>query len=194
LAAVERFRATVEMFRQLDDRFGGGHARPALIQYLKADAGRLLNGQYTETTGRALFSAVAEATLLAAWMSYDSMPAGTLAQRHFVQALALAQTGGDRLLGASILDAMSHQVTYLGRYGEAANLARAAKTGTQGSATPTLVSHFYTMEARALARIGDANGCDRALANAMREFERGAPDNDPECFDTLTRRSASYTW
>ncbi len=179
LADVERFRATVEMFRQLDDRYGGGHARTALIQYLDADAGRLLNGQYNETTGRALLSAVAEATLLAAWMSYDSMPADTRAQRYFVQALALAQAGGDRLLGASILDAMSHQATYLGRYGEAANLARAAKTGTQGIATPTLVSHFHTMEARALARIGDAKGCDRALADAVREFERRTPDNDP---------------
>jgi len=179
LADVERFRATVEMFRQLDDRFGGGHARTALIQYLNADADRLLNGQYTQTIGRALFSAVAEATLLAAWMSYDSMPGAALAQRYFVQALALAQAGGDRLLGASILDAMSHQATYLGRYSEAANLARAARTGTQGIATPTLVSHFHTMEARALARIGDATGCDRALADAVHEFERRTPDSDP---------------
>ena len=74
------------------------------------------------------------------------MPGSALAQRYFVQALALAQAGGDRLLGASILDAMSHQATYLGRFGEAANLARAARTGTQGIATPTLVSHFHTME------------------------------------------------
>jgi hypothetical protein len=180
LADVARFRATVDVFRQLDDRFGGGHARTALIQYLHADAGRLLNGQYIETTGRALFSAVAEATLLAAWMSYDSMPTGTLAQRYFVQALALAQAGGDRLLAASILDAMSHQATYLGQYGEAANLARAARTGTQGVATPTLASHFHTMEARALARLGDAKACDRALADAVREYERRTPGNDPE--------------
>jgi transcriptional regulator with XRE-family HTH domain/tetratricopeptide (TPR) repeat protein len=178
-ADVDRFRATAEMFGQIDDRFGGGHARTALLQYLSADAGRLLNGRYTEATGQALFSAVAEATLLAAWMSYDSMPGSALAQRYFVQALALAQGGGDRLLGASILDAMSHQATYLGRFGEAANLARAAKAGTQGTATPTLVSHFYTMEARALARMGDAGSCDHALAEAVREFERRTPGNDP---------------
>ena len=35
---VERFRATVEMFAQLDDRFGGGHARQSLIQYLSSVA------------------------------------------------------------------------------------------------------------------------------------------------------------
>ena len=179
---VERFRATVDMFTQLDDRFGGGHARAALIQYLSTDAERLLRGRYTDSAGRALFSAVAEATLLAAWMSYDSMPGSALAQRYFIQALSLAQAGGDRLLGASVLDAMSHQATYLGRFGEAASLARAANTGTQRVATPTLTSHYHTMEARALARMGDAKGCDRALADAVREFERSRPDNDPAWF------------
>ncbi|MGI8448569.1 MAG: helix-turn-helix domain-containing protein [Streptosporangiaceae bacterium] len=74
MADIDRFRATVAMFTQLDDRFGGGHARAPLVQYLSADAERLLHGRYTDAVGQALFSATAEATLLAAWMSYDSMP------------------------------------------------------------------------------------------------------------------------
>jgi hypothetical protein len=161
LADVARFRATVDMFVQLDNRFGGRHARTALIQYLSADAERLLHGRYTGAVGQALFSATAEATLLAAWMSYDSMPGSALAQRYFIQALALAQAGNDRLLGASVLDAMSHQATYTGRFGEAANLARAAATGTRGVSTATLASHFHAMEARALARLGDAKVLQR---------------------------------
>jgi hypothetical protein len=180
IADVDRFRATVGMFGQLDDRFGGGHARQALIQYLSTDAARLLNGRYSEDVGREMFSATAEATLLAAWMSYDSAPGSSLAQRYFIQALALAQAGDDKLLGASILDAMSHQATYTGRFREAANLARAAMTGTRGTGTPTLNAHFHAMEARALARLGDAKGCDSALAEAVREFERRTPENDPE--------------
>jgi hypothetical protein len=111
----------------------------------------LLHGRYTEKVGRALFSATAEATLLAAWMSYDSAPGSSLAQRYFVQALALAQAGDDRLLGASVLDAMSHQATYTGRFREAASLANAAMAGTRGIVTATLTAHFHTMEARALA-------------------------------------------
>jgi transcriptional regulator with XRE-family HTH domain len=176
---VERFQVTVESFRQLDDRFGGGHTRSALIQYLSVDGDRLLRGRFTGMVGSALFSSVAEATLLAAWMSYDSAPRSALAQRYFIQALALAQAAGDRLLRASILDAMSHQATFTGRFGEAANLARAARTGTAGVATATLTAHFHTMEARALARLGDARGCDRALAEAVREFERRTPEDDP---------------
>ena len=182
LGDVERFRVTMEAFKQLDDRFGGGHARQALIQYLSSDGERLLRGRYTEAVGRALFSSVAEATLLAAWMSYDSAPRSALAQRYFIQALALAQAGGDRLLGAGILDAMSHQATYTGRFTEAASLARAARTGTTEIATATLTAHFHTMEARALARLGDAKACDRALAEAVREWERRSPQDDPGWF------------
>jgi tetratricopeptide (TPR) repeat protein len=74
---------------------------------------------------------------------------------------------------------MSHQATYTGRFREAANLAKAAMTGTRGIATPTLTAHFHTMQARALARLGDAKGCDRSLAEAVREFERRNPDDDP---------------
>jgi tetratricopeptide (TPR) repeat protein len=180
LADVDRFRATLGMFVQLDDRFGGGHARDALIQYLRTDGERLLRGQYSDAVGRALLSATAEATLLAAWMSYDSMPGSSLAQRYFIQALALAQAGGNRLLGASVLDAMSHQATFMGRFAEAANLARAAATGTRGTATATLVAHFHMMEARALACLGDGRGCDHALSQAVAHFERRNLEDDPE--------------
>jgi hypothetical protein len=176
---VARFRATVDMFGQLDDRYGGGHARQALIQYLSTDGERLLRGRCTELVARAMFSAVAEAALLAAWMTYDSAPVGGLAQRYFIQALALAQAGDDRLLGASILDAMSHQATYIGRFTEAANLARAAQAGTRGLATPTQTAHFHMMEARALARLGDAKACDAALSEAARMFDQRHPDDDP---------------
>lgn len=179
---VGRFQATVEMFGKLDDRFGGGHARQALIQYLDGDGGRLLRGRCPEGVRTALLSAVAAATLLAAWMSYDSAPLSGLAQRYFTQALGLAQAAGDRLLGAGILDAMSHQATYTGRFQEAANLARAARTGTTGIATASLTAHFHAMEARALARLGDAKACDRALAEAVREFERRRPEDDPGWF------------
>jgi len=179
---VGRFRATAELFAQLDDRFGGGHAREALIQYLSTDGERLLRGRYTESVGSVLLSAVAEAALLAAWMTYDARPRSAYAQRYFIQALGLANAAGDRLLGAGILDAMSHQATYTGRFGEAANLARAARTGTSGIATATLTAHFHTMEARALARLGDAKACDRALAEAVREFEWRNPGDDPQWF------------
>jgi transcriptional regulator with XRE-family HTH domain len=69
---VERVRLTTAMFAEMDNRFGGGHARHALIQFLADDVAQLLTGQFTEHVGLDLFSSVAEAALLAAWMAYDS--------------------------------------------------------------------------------------------------------------------------
>ncbi|WOT34284.1 hypothetical protein [Streptomyces coeruleorubidus] len=125
---VEMIRSTADAFSILDGRFGGGHARRALIQYLHTDVRPMLDGKYSDVVGRELHSAVAEALLLAGWMSYDSGLHG-IAQRYFIQALRMTQAAGDRLLGGSILSAMSHQATFVGRYREAATLARAAFTG-----------------------------------------------------------------
>lgn len=179
MSDVEAVRATVDMFVDMDNRFGGGHARRALIQYLDSDVRELLRARATEQVGRALFSTVAEGTLLAAWMSYDSGHHG-LAQRYFVQALRLAQTADDRRVAGSILSAMSHQATFLGRYAEAANLARAALLGTQNHGTATMTAQFRAMEARALARLGDEAGCSSALSAATSVFERHNPGEDPE--------------
>jgi hypothetical protein len=176
---VERVQATVDAFAHLDNQFGGGHARRALIQYLRTDVSALLAGQYGEATGRALHSTVAEAALLGAWMSYDAGVHG-LAQRYFIQALRLAHAADDVLLAGSILDAMSHQATFLGRFHEAANLARAARHGTAGRATPTLTAHFHAMEARALAAGGDRVGSHRSLSEAVRVFDRRRPGDDPD--------------
>jgi hypothetical protein len=155
------------------------------VQYLSADAGRMLNGKYNDAVGRQLFAAVGEAMMLAAWMAYDSAPASALAQGYFVQGLALAQAGNDRLLGAGILDAMSHQARFLGRYTEA------ALQGTRGLATPTLAAHFHAMEARALARLQDTKACGHALSESMREFERANPQDDPPWFQYFNESELS---
>ncbi|UGY95223.1 hypothetical protein [Streptomyces gobiensis] len=179
LADVATVKTTSDMFAQLDDRFGGEHARHALIQYLSRHVATLLAGQYTESVGRALLATVAESTLLAAWMSYDSGHHG-LAQRYFIQALRLAQDGGDRRLAGSILSAMSHQATFLGRFDHAATLARAARMGISGVATPTLNAQFHAMEARALARTGDNRACELALSEATRALDGRNSGDEPE--------------
>ncbi|KAA5836388.1 XRE family transcriptional regulator [Saccharopolyspora hirsuta] len=171
-------QSMTEMFDRLDGQHGGGHARRALIEFLRTDLAALLRGSYSDETGRELFKVASQATLLGAWMSYDAGLHG-LAQRYFIQALKLAESTGDRLRGASILDAMSHQATFLGKYREAANLARAARMGTETAGSPSASAHFYAMEARALARLGDAAECDRAMSAAVREFERRNPEDDP---------------
>lgn len=179
LADVDVIKSTSGMFAQLDDRFGGGHARHAVIHYLSREVVPLLNGRYKESVGQALFATVAEATLLAGWMSYDACHHG-LAQRYFLQALRFAQDGKDRRLAGSILSAMSHQATFLGHYTPAATLARAARMGISGVATPTLMAQFHAMEARALARTGDRRACEQALAEATKALESRNSGDEPE--------------
>ncbi|MEW2409932.1 hypothetical protein [Streptomyces griseoviridis] len=179
LGDVAAVKTTADMFAQLDDRFGGDHARRSVIQYLSNDVVPLLRGSYSDAVGRALYSTVAEATLLAGWMSYDACHHG-LAQRYFLQALRLAQDANDRRLAGSILSAMSHQATFLGRYTEAATLARAALMGIAQVATPTLRAQFHAMEARALARTGDVRACEAALAAAMRALASRNDEEEPE--------------
>ncbi|SDD66086.1 hypothetical protein [Streptomyces prasinopilosus] len=179
LGDVAAIKTTADMFAQLDDQFGGDHARHAVIQYLSNDVAPLLRGRYTEQVGRALFSTVAEATLLAGWMSYDACHHG-LAQRYFLQALRLAQDANDRRLAGSILSAMSHQATFLGRYTQAATLARAALMGISPVATPTLRAQFHAMEARALARTGDVAACETALSAATKALESRNNEDEPE--------------
>ncbi|WP_329364563.1 hypothetical protein OG896_11050 [Streptomyces sp. NBC_00669] len=179
LTDVAVIKSTGDTFAMLDDRFGGEHARHAVVQYLSHDVAPLLHGRYADNVGRALFSTVAEVTLLSAWMSYDAGQHG-LAQRYFLQALRFAQDSGDRRLAGSILSAMSHQATFLGHFTQAATLARAARMGISGVATPTLMAQFHAMEARALARTGDRHACELALAEAARHLDRRNDGDEPE--------------
>jgi hypothetical protein len=103
-----------------------------------------------------------------------------IAQRYFIQALKLSDFADNQLLGGSILDAMSHQATYLGRSADAVNLARAARSGTRGIATPGVTAHFHAMEARGLAVGGDSAGASKALNSAVRVFEKREPGTDPD--------------
>ncbi len=184
-ADVARVRASVTLLAELDNRFGGAHARSSLVHFLDRDAASLLTGRYTDAVGRELHAAIAEASLLAAWTSYDCGLHG-LAQRYFLQALRLAQSAADRRLACSVLSAMSHQAAYLGHVTDAANLARAAHGGLRDAATPALTAQFLSMEARALARAGDARGCGTVLVAAERAFQAPELGRDPEFISYFT--------
>ncbi|MCZ9339417.1 regulator, partial [Streptomyces sp. TRM76130] len=45
-------RSVGDLFRSLDDRYGGGHARQALVRYLEHELEPMLRGSYGEQAGR----------------------------------------------------------------------------------------------------------------------------------------------
>ncbi|MBE1485214.1 sporulation protein [Plantactinospora soyae] len=182
MAEVEAICGTNKMFMQLDFQYGGGHARSALAQYFTAEVLPLLDGKFTESVGKRLFSAASEVAQLLGWTAYDAGRHG-LAQRYLIQALRLAQAGQDRVMGSRILSNLSHQANYLGRFTEAAQLARAAQEGGKETASATVMTMLLSMEARALAGSGDEKACAAVLVGAETIFGRRKPSDDPPWID-----------
>lgn len=75
---------------------------------------------------------------------------------------------------------MSHQAPYLGDFGQAVQLARAAQVGAKDAASATTMAMFLAMEARAHAGNGDDEACSRAFAEAERFFEKSDLADDPK--------------
>ncbi|MFJ8857257.1 regulator [Streptomyces sp. NPDC102451] len=174
---VAALRSVGELFRTLDNAYGGGHARQALVRYLEHEAEPMLRGSYGETMGRRLFSAAADLTRLAGWTSYDIAAHG-LAQRYFVQALRLAQAAGDRAYGAFVLITMSRQAVYLGHGREAVQLARVAQQGIGSSAPPVVMALMHSVEARGHGVLGENRQCVAALVRAERALGISRPGDD----------------
>ncbi len=182
-----RIRGTVRAFTDLDFQFGGGHTRKLLLFYWKSEIVPALRQRYPESIRRDIFAAAADAAEVLGWSAYDAGRHGA-AQRYFVQGLRLAREADDVLMSGQILSNLSHQANYLGRFSQAAQFARAAQSACAGVAPATVSTMFLTMEARALASVGDASGCIAVLHRAEQVFERRDPNKDPdwiEYFDEL---------
>jgi tetratricopeptide (TPR) repeat protein len=174
---VAAVRAVGDLFRSLDDAYGGGHARQALIRYLESEAEPMLRGRYGESIGRVLFGAVADLTRLAGWTSFD-IGAHGLAQRYFVQSLRLSQAANDRLLGGFILVTMSRQAVYLGHGREAVQLARVAQQGVGASAPAAVQALLQAAEARGHAVLADSRAAAAALVRAERALQASRPGDE----------------
>ncbi|MCX4761427.1 regulator [Streptomyces sp. NBC_01275] len=174
---ISALRSVGELFRTLDDMYGGGHARQALVRYLEHECEPMLRGSYGEQTGRRLFGAAADLTRLAGWTSFDIAAHG-LAQRYFVQALRLSQAAGDRAYGSFVLVTMSRQAVYLGHGREAVQLARVAQQGVGTGAPPVVQALLHAAEARGHGVLGEVRACTAALVRAERALEAAKTGDD----------------
>ncbi|MFK0253115.1 regulator [Streptomyces sp. NPDC090445] len=174
---IAALRSVSDLFKTLDQTYGGGHARQALVRYLEHEAEPMLRGTYGETTGRRLFAAAADLTRLAGWTSYDIAAHG-LAQRYFVQALRLAQAAADRPYGAYVLVTMSRQAVYLGHGREAVQLARVAQQGVGSGPPPQVQALLHASEARGHAVLGEVRAATASLVRAERALGAARPGDD----------------
>jgi len=180
MADIAAIREVTRSFGELDNRFGGGRVRSAVVKYLDTAVTPLLHdGSYGEAVGKELAVATAELTRLAGWMAYDLEQHG-LAQRYLLQALRLAHGAGDHGLGSEILAGMSHQAIYIGQAAHALDLARAAQHSARRAGLHTMMASCHVQEAHAFAVLGDATRSRDALSEAESAFGRRRVQEEPE--------------
>ncbi|MFD5616479.1 transcriptional regulator [Kitasatospora sp. NPDC127060] len=174
---VEGIRALTTMFREADNRLGGGVTRKAVVATMH-DANALLDtATYTEDVGKQLFRAVADLGSVAGWMSFDAGKHGS-AQRLFVVALHAATEGGDKALGAHILQCMARQMSHLDHIKDALDLLALAQYGSRHQAGPATKALLAALESRFRAIDGHLPESDAAAAAAETAFERTDPGDD----------------
>ncbi|MFC4897895.1 hypothetical protein ACFQVD_26305 [Streptosporangium amethystogenes subsp. fukuiense] len=187
---VERIRAMTRHMGDLDDLYGGGHARRAAAAYLVHDVAPLLHG----TAGRArpdLFRAAAELTYLAAYMAMDAGVQG-LALRYYVQTVRLADEAGDRVLRATSLRSMAVQARELGHNREALALADAAASALGGRAPGRTVAWVTGMQAEAHAGVADRWDALALLRQTEAQLERVDSMPDSELVGNYRRESLEH--
>lgn len=120
-ADVDRIRGVRRQLKAIDNAHGGGAAFPMAAAYLRREVAPLLSGRYDNSTGQALFGAVAELSLDVGWMAYDA-GGHRLGRRYMTSALRLSHAAEDRLFGGRVLAAISHQALHPGQVALAVDL------------------------------------------------------------------------
>lgn len=166
-------------FQQMDIFQGGGSGRLVLAAYMNEHVYPLLRRTYTDDVRYALAGAAAEQTYLLGWMAFDNGENGA-AQRYLIQALRLAEESKDAALGAHVLAGMADQATLLGHPREGRRLAQAGRQGLSKADSPACLADLWTLEARALATLGDTTGTAHAINEAERAFDHIEHDSEPE--------------
>jgi len=194
-AEVDVVWSMCHAFADADHRLGGGYARTTLIHYVNQVVLPLLDGTYPDAVGRLLMAATARLCDLAGFMAFDSDAQG-LGQRHYIQALRLAQASRDRALGAHILADMAMQAHYMDNAVEACSLARAGQRAAKDSGSYSSLARCCAMEARAHARQGDGKQCGQAMSRAEHALEHVRAEDEPFWirFFTATQLQAEFAY
>lgn len=163
-ADLDELRDAADDARRWDSKYGGGNWKAnSVTDCLEHRAAPLLQGSFSDTVGRELFSVTAELSRLAGWTAFD-VGQHDAAQRHFVQALRLARAGGDVQLGCYVLTTMAMQALMRGFASEAIDMAQGAFERARHDAVPRVLAFTKLIEARAHAREHNARAASRALA------------------------------
>ncbi|MGW2866454.1 hypothetical protein [Streptomyces sp. NPDC001205] len=164
-ADVAAVRDMVKLFMDMDEKHGGQHGRSAFVQYLVTDVASLCRSRFASEDVRAEALSIASAGAhLAGWKAYDSGEQG-LAQRYYLQSLALARASGIPGQDGFVMRTMSQQGMKLHRPEHCLALAATGWDRAKGRVDQQVEALFAVTHAHALAKTGQRQ---RALADVDR--------------------------
>ncbi|WP_307826585.1 tetratricopeptide repeat protein [Streptomyces pactum] len=150
---VHMVTAMTERISELDDQFGGRHARPMAAAFLVNSVAPYLKADAPESVRKAMMSAASDLCYLTGYMAVDEGLHG-LAQRYYLKALELAGAAEDHLTYCTTLRGMSVQAVDLGHGQTAMRLADAASAASP-AAGPRMRAFLAGQQAHAAAQTGD---------------------------------------
>ncbi|MFH8367610.1 transcriptional regulator [Streptomyces sp. NPDC018031] len=150
---VHMVTAMTERISELDDQFGGRHARPMAAAFLVSSVAPYLRAEAPENVRKAMMSAASDLCYLTGYMAVDEGLHG-LAQRYYLKALELAGASEDHLTYCTTLRGMSVQAVDLGHGRTAMRLADAAAAASP-AAGPRMRAFLAGQQAHAAAQTGD---------------------------------------
>ncbi|MGA5128938.1 tetratricopeptide repeat protein [Streptomyces olivoreticuli] len=152
MSDVDMVIAMTERVSDLDDQFGGRHARPMAAAFLVNTVAPYLRADAPEPVRQAMMSAASDLCYLTGYMAVDEGVHG-LAQQYYVKALELAGASGDHLTYCTTLRGMSVQAVDLGHGREAVRLGDAAAAASP-QAGPRMRAFLAGQQAHAAAQTG----------------------------------------
>ncbi|MEU5161275.1 tetratricopeptide repeat protein [Streptomyces sp. NPDC020875] len=170
MSDVEMVRSMTDRVSDLDDQFGGRHARPLAATILVNTVAEALRADARPEVRKAMMSAASDLCYLAGYMAVDEGLHG-LAQQYYVKALEFAGGAEDHLTYCTTLRGMSVQAAGLGHGSKALDLANAAAAASP-AAGPRMRAFLVGQQAHAAAMTGDRTGALRQMNEAEQALSR----------------------
>lgn len=185
---VDMVIAMTERISELDDQFGGRHARPMAAAFLVNTVAPYLYADASSSVRRAMLSAASDLCYLTGYMAVDEGSHG-LAQQYYLKALELAGAAEDHLTYCTTLRGMSVQAVDLGHGKHAMRLADAAAAASP-KAGPRMRAFLSGQQAHAAAQIGDRRNAVRHLREAGVAMEKA--ESHERAFGSYDPSSLNY--
>ena len=167
----ESFDRALAMLRRQDDQLGSGRVHAAARAQLRLITGTLTTASCTETVGRRLYAAAAEAARSCGWTAHDSGRPG-LAEEFYLLALRAAVAGDDPVAIANTLGFRAITRYSHGDPHGAVALAEEALRHAGRAGSPQLEAVLHARRARAYAKAGERRAAARAQDAAFAAYDR----------------------